>query len=213
MTLTILLILLILILLLSCLAWRFASRRTALPCPVWMRWLLDPSSGKGVSSRTRRTITNLSLKPGMQVLDAGCGPGRLSIPLAAAVGPDGTVTAMDLQDGMLDIVRERADKNKIFNISFIQGGIGNIDLPSEKYDRAVLITVLGEIPNRETAMESLFKTLKQGGLLLVEETIRDPHFQSRSTVTELAEGVGFRVKEFSGNRFSYTIILEKPVDS
>lgn len=213
MTLIILLILFILILLLVCIAWRFASRRTALPCPVWMRWLLDPSSGKGVSSRTRRTITNLSLKPGMHVLDAGCGPGRLSIPLAAAVGPDGTVTAMDLQDGMLAIVRERAEKNRIFNISFIQGGIGDIDLPSEKNDRAVLITVLGEIPNRETAIKSLFKALKQGGLLLVEETIRDPHFQSRSTVTELAEAAGFRVKEFSGNRFSYTIILEKPFDA
>lgn len=211
MTLIILLILFIILLLLLCLAWRFASRRTALPCPVWMRWLLDPLSGKGVSTRTRKTTTNLSLKPGMQVLDAGCGPGRLSIPLAAAVGPDGTVTAMDLQDGMLAIVRERAEKNGIFNISFIQGGIGDIDLPSEKYDRAVLITVLGEIPNREMAMRSLFKALKQGGILLLEETIRDPHFQSRSTVTELAESAGFRVKEFSGNRFSFTMLLEKPV--
>ncbi|HWQ63949.1 MAG TPA: class I SAM-dependent methyltransferase, partial [Methanospirillum sp.] len=206
-----LLILLIFILLLSCLAWRFASRRTALPCPVCMRWLLDPSSGKGVSARTRRTITNLALKPGMQVLDAGCGPGRLSVPLADAVGPDGTVTAMDLQDGMLAIVRERGEKNKITNISFIQGGIGEVEIPSEQYDRAVLITVLGEIPNRETAMRGLFKALKSGGILLVEETIRDPHFQTRSTVTQLAESAGFRVKEFSGNRLSYTMLLEKPV--
>jgi ubiquinone/menaquinone biosynthesis C-methylase UbiE len=211
MTLIPFLILFILVLLLLCLAWRFASRRAALPCPVWMRWLLDPSSGKGVSARTRRTITNLALKPGMQVLDAGCGPGRLSIPMADAVGPAGTVTAMDLQDGMLAIVSKRAEKNKISNISFIQGGIEDIGLPSEKYDRAVLITVLGEIPNRETAMEGLFKALKPGGILLVEETIRDPHFQTRSTVTQLADSAGFRMKEFSGNRFSFTMLLEKPI--
>ncbi|WP_319579095.1 methyltransferase domain-containing protein [uncultured Methanospirillum sp.] len=205
------LILIIVLLLLSCIAWRLASRRTTLPCPVWMQWLLDPSLGRRVSARTRRTITYLDLKPGMQVLDAGCGPGRLSIPLAEAVGPRGSVTAMDLQEGMLAIVRERAAKSNLSNLFYIQGGIGETSLAENTFDRAVLITVIGEIPDRVSALLDLYSAMKPGGILLVEETIRDPHFQTRSTVTQLAESAGFNVKEFYGNRFSFTMLLEKPI--
>ncbi|MDD1728197.1 MAG: class I SAM-dependent methyltransferase [Methanospirillum sp.] len=203
-------VLIIVILLLLCLAWRYASQKSSLPCPVWMRWLLDPPLSRGMSARTRRTLTRLDLKPGMQVLDAGCGPGRLTIPMAQVVGKEGSVTAMDLQEGMLKVARDRADREKLTNISFLQGGIGESRLPPEQYDRMVLITVLGEIPGREAAVQDLYQALKPGGRLLVEETIRDPHFQTRSTVIGLCEPVGFVEKEFYGNRFSYTLILEKP---
>jgi predicted methyltransferase len=57
-------------------------------------------------------------------------------------------------------------------------------------------------------LHEIFAALKPGGILLVEETIRDPHFQSRSTVTRLAGAAGFI--EFFGNRFSYALTLEKP---
>jgi predicted methyltransferase len=60
------------------------------------------------------------------------------------------------------------------------------------------------------ALQEIFGTLKPGGILLIEETLRDPHFQTRSTVTRLAGAAGFFEKEFSGNRFSYTLTLEKP---
>ncbi|PKL59307.1 MAG: methyltransferase type 11, partial [Methanomicrobiales archaeon HGW-Methanomicrobiales-4] len=174
-------IILIVLVIIFSLAWRCGSRQHSLPCPVWMKWLLDPPFPGGVSPRTRRTIERLDLQPGMNVLDAGCGPGRLSIPIAKIAGSGGTVTAMDIQDGMLQEVRNRADKDNITNIRFIQGGIGEGTLESAHYDRTVLITVLGEIPNMKAAIQEIFQALKPGGILLIEETIRDPHFQTRST--------------------------------
>ena len=74
----------------------------------------------------------------------------------------------------------------------------------------MLITVLGEIPDRDAALNEIFAALKPGGILLVKESLRDPHFQTRSTVTRLAEAAGFIEEEFFGNWFSYTITLEKP---
>jgi ubiquinone/menaquinone biosynthesis C-methylase UbiE len=175
-------------------AWRFASRRYMIPCPVWMSGLLDTPHATGMSARTQQTIQHLDLRAGMNVLDAGCGPGRLTIPVAHIVGPSGEVTAMDLQEGMLREAKERAHAANLTNIRFLLSGIG-------------------EIPERDAALREIFVALKLGGILLVEETIRDPHFQTRSTVVQLACAAGFIEKEFSGNFFSYTLTLEKPSDA
>jgi len=195
------------------LAWRFGSHRYTLPCPVWMKWLLDPTFLGGMSRRTRKTIQHLDLTSGMNVLDAGCGPGRLTIPIATIVGPSGNVTAIDIQEGMLQEVQKRANKENLTNISFVRVGIGEGTLESNYYDRAVLITVLGEIPDQKAALQDIFEALKPGGILLVEETIRDPHFQTRNTVNRLAGTCGFIEKDFFGNRFSYILTLKKPSDS
>ena len=150
------LIILVALLILIALAWRIASRRYTLPCPVWMKGLLDPPSFGGVSARTQKTIGLLDLRPGMSVLDAGCGPGRLTIPIAQRVGPDGEVTAMDLQEGMLREVEVRARAANLTNIRFLRAGIGEGKLGRERFDRAVLITVPGEIPGREAALSEIF---------------------------------------------------------
>ncbi|MFA4848438.1 MAG: class I SAM-dependent methyltransferase [Methanoregula sp.] len=203
-------VILIVLVIIIAFAWRIASRCYILPCPVWMKWLLDPPSSGGVSARTQKTIGLLDIRSGMSVLDAGCGPGRLTIPIAHRVGSDGEVTAMDLQDGMLREVQNRARSANLNNIRYLRAGIGEGKLEHDRFDRVVLITVLGEIPDREAALREIFEALKPGGILLVEETIRDPHFQTRSTVTRLASAAGFIEKEFSGNWFSYILTWEKP---
>lgn len=192
------------------LAWRFASRRYTIPCPVWMKWLLDTPCTRGTSARTRRTIQRLDLSPGMNVLDAGCGPGRLTLPIAENVAPHGEVTAIDIQEGMLREAQERAHDAQLTNIHFLRIGVGGGRLERNHFDRAVLVTVLGEIPDRQAALKDIFDALKPGGILLVEETILDPHFQTRSTVSRLAGAAGFIEQEFSGNRFSFIVTMEKP---
>jgi SAM-dependent methyltransferase len=91
-------------------AWRFASRRLVIPCPVWMSGLLDAPFTHGISARTRKSVERLDLRPGMNVLDAGCGPGRLTLPIAESVGTRGEVTAIDIQEGMLRQAQDRAGK-------------------------------------------------------------------------------------------------------
>ena len=97
------------------------------------------------------------------------------------------------------------------NIEFLQVGIGEGRLSNNQYDRAVLVTVLGEIPDRERALNEIFGLLKPGGILSITEIVFDPHYQSRKTVTHLAHLAGFREKAFFGNRLSFTINLEKPL--
>jgi SAM-dependent methyltransferase len=196
--------------LLAGLAWRFASRRYSLPCPVWLRWLVELDNPYTKTNRWDVIVQRLELHPGMHVLDIGCGPGRLTIPVAKQVGPQGQVVAIDLQPGMLRRAQERAQAAKLNNIRFLQIGVGDGRLEVTLADRALLVTVLGEIPNREAALREVFKALKPGGILSVTEIIFDPHFQSRGTVVRLAGAAGFREKAFFGNRFAFTLNLDKP---
>src|SRR5438094_9568284 len=45
--------------------------------------------------------------PGERVLDVGCGPGATALPIAAAVGPTGHVTGIDIAEPMLGLLRQR----------------------------------------------------------------------------------------------------------
>jgi ubiquinone/menaquinone biosynthesis C-methylase UbiE len=120
------------------------------------------------------------------------------------------VTAIDIQESMLQKAEERARAAGFTNIRFLSFGLGERGLDRNRFDRAVLVTVLGEIPDREAALQEIFQSLRPGGILLIEETIRDPHFQSHSTVRRLANAAGFRERDFHGSRFSFALTLQKP---
>lgn len=189
--------------------WRFSSRRHTLPCPVWLRWFVELDNPFTKTNRAAFIIDTLAIEPGMAVLDAGCGPGRLTIPLAQRAGHTGQVVAMDLQQGMLDRTKRKAEAIGLTNIEYLHAGLGERKLFSDRFERAVLVTVLGKIPDRRAAFAELFKVLKPGGILAVVELIFDPHFQTRRTVTDLSVAVGFVERGFWGNRIAYIIHFEK----
>jgi ubiquinone/menaquinone biosynthesis C-methylase UbiE len=192
------------------LAWRLASRRYSLPCPVWLRWLVELDNPFTRTNRADAILRNLELRPGMKVLDVGCGPGRLTIPIAQEITPQGEVVAMDIQAGMLRRAQEKAQAASLTNIRFVHAGVGEGQLEQGQYDRTLLVTVLGEIPDRERALKEIFEALKPGGILCVTEVIFDPHFQRQDSVRRLAHTVGFREQKWVGNRLAYTMRLEKP---
>ena len=200
---------LILLIVLLTFAWRFASRRTSIPCPVWLSGLLEWENPFTGVNRVRVVVQHLNLQPGMKVLDLGCGPGRLTIPIAEQLGPQGEVVAVDIQAGMLRRAQAKSQAAKLNNIQFLQAGAGEGKLARSQFDRAILVTVLGEIVDREAALREIFEALKPGGLLSITEIIFDPHFQSRDAVLRLARKVGFVEKKFYGNRLLFTLNLEK----
>jgi ubiquinone/menaquinone biosynthesis C-methylase UbiE len=191
-------------------AWRLISDRRALPCPSWLAWLVEMDNPFTQTNRANVILQHLDLRPGMKVADIGCGPGRLTIPIARQIGPQGEVLAVDLQPAMLERVRSKATAASLQNIQFLQTAVGEGKLGVGQYDRALLVTVLGEIPDRAAAMKEIFAALKSGGVLSVTEVIFDPHFQSRASVLQSATAAGFQEKAFFGNRFAFTSILEKP---
>ena len=189
------------------LIWRTVSRRRSLPCPSWLSWIVDNPLSK---ARTKSTLSLLGLSPGHNVLDAGCGPGRLTIPIAQAVGSHGLVLAVDIQPEMLRRARAKATQASVTNVQFLHAALGGGELPRSLFDCAVLVTVLGEIPDRLSALREIYSALRPGGFLLVSEVMPDPHYQSLGKVKALAQEAGFRSGTIYGNRFAFSIKLEKP---
>ncbi len=194
------------------LIWRLLSRRHQVPCPSWAVPLLENPYIEAFAG-SRQLLDRAGVRPGMSVLDVGCGPGRLALPAARRVGPAGEVVALDLQPRMIRKIEERLAASGLDNVRPVLAGAGEGRAGSGRYDRAFLVTVLGEIPDRGLALGEIFGVLKPGGVLSVTEVLPDPHYQSRSKVARLAAAVGFEQREHCGSFWAFTMNFQKPVVS
>src|SRR5262245_24561251 len=74
---------------------------------------------RAIGDITRRLIRECNIKPGMRVLDIGCGAGDVSMMLAEAVGPSGLVVAIDREARAIETVRSRAKAAGHHNIDAV----------------------------------------------------------------------------------------------
>lgn len=179
-------------------AWRWASRRWALPCPSIMSGAVDGTLADRFAG-TEETLERLELRPGMTIVEIGPGPGRLLIPAARRILPDGRAIGVELQEKMLDKLRRKLANDDPGNLELINADATKPVLPPASAELIYLCTVLGEIPDRRRALENCFAALRPSGRLVIVEIIGDPHYQTRGRVRELAESVGFTFEKLTGN--------------
>lgn len=196
----------------AALVWLYARRRRPVPCPAAASFLLENGfmerrAGSGL------LLDRAGVAEGMRVLDVGCGPGRLSLPAAERVGPDGLVVALDIQEAMLKKLRARAAEQGIVNIRIVHAGIGEGKIERGFFDRALMVTVLGEVRDRERALQEVFAALKPGGILSITEVLPDPDYQPREKVRRLAEAAGFKQAGSFGTLFAFTANFVRPATS
>lgn len=190
-------------------AWRALSRRRSLPCPPWLAPLLENPYVEALAG-SAKLLERARVGPGMRVLDVGCGPGRLTLPAAERVGPCGEVVALDIQPGMIRRLEERITRSGCRNVRTLLGGAGEGRVERGVFDRAFLVTVLGEIPDQDAALREIHAALKPGGLLSVTEVLPDPHYQRASRVLRLAQAAGFVPEQRLGPPWAFTLNFVKP---
>jgi ubiquinone/menaquinone biosynthesis C-methylase UbiE len=190
--------------------WRWASRRWSLPCPSVLSWLVEGRAVDAIAG-TSVTLERMGLQPGMTVVELGPGPGRLLVPAAGRVLPGGKAVGVELQQGMIDKLKKKLARDDPGNVEIIHADATQSVLPPESVDLVFLCTVLGEIPDRATALANCFAALKPGGRLSITEIMGDPHYQSRAKVHELARQAGFQPENIAGNWWRYTANFRKPL--
>ena len=183
------------------------------PCPTAVAVLFDNPIVERFSG-TAMLIKRAGVTEGMRVLDAGCGPGRVTIPLARRVGPAGEIVALDVQQGMLDRVNANAARARLNNVRTVLGALESdakaLCNYEQAFDRVLLVTVLGEIPDQEGALGALCKALKPAGILSITEMIIDPDYVRSARIRRLAENAGFRFSRSWGSPLLFTANFIRP---
>ncbi len=135
----------------------------------------------------------------------------LDYPCGKRVGSSGSVTALDLQPEMLRRAKEQARTNNCDNIHFIRGGIADSLLPVNSFDRALLVTVLGEVLQKKPALAEIYNSLRPNGMLSVTEALPDHHDQTYGKVCRLAVSTGFVIGSRWLNGLAHATHFIKPV--
>jgi ubiquinone/menaquinone biosynthesis C-methylase UbiE len=126
---------------------------------------------------------------GSTVADIGAGSGYMTVRLAKRVGPDGRVFANDLQPQMIELLRRRIEREKITNVTLVQGTVDDPKLPSASVDLELMVDVYHELSQPQIMLRRLREALKSGGrLVLLEYRKEDPtipiRFEHKMSVAE-----------------------------
>jgi ubiquinone/menaquinone biosynthesis C-methylase UbiE len=141
-----------------------------------------------------RTVAAMALPADGLVLELGSGPGFFSSSIAEAV-PAGHVVLVDLQTEMLDHARRRLMHRP--GISLVGADAMQLPFNAGQFDVAIVATMLGEVPDRDTCLAEVRRVLRDRGVLAVAETRRDSDFISLAQLRALVEAHGF---QFAGRR-------------
>ena len=115
------------------------------------------------------------LVPGERVLDLGSGAGTDSLVAAQMVGPDGSVTGIDMTPQMLAKARAAADEMGLPNVRFVEAEAERLPFPDESFDVVVSNGVIDLIPDKDAVFAELFRVLASGGRLQIADvTIQNP---------------------------------------
>ncbi|GIE36915.1 hypothetical protein Ait01nite_099600 [Actinoplanes italicus] len=104
-----------------------------------------------------------AVAPGDRVLDVGCGRGAVLFPAAAAAGPDGHVTGIDLAPRMVELTRTAAAG--LHHVTVELGDAQHPDFPAASFDVITAGMVLFFLPEPQAALETYLRLLRPGGRL------------------------------------------------
>ena len=109
------------------------------------------------------------LRPGLDVLDVGCGPGTITADLAALVAP-GTVTGVDASEGVLDKAREAAVADGVDNVRFAVADVHALDFPDDSFDVVHAHQVLQHVGDPVGALREMRRVCRPGGVVAVRDS-------------------------------------------
>jgi SAM-dependent methyltransferase len=123
----------------------------------------------------RRTAENSAgyllphVRPGISLLDVGCGPGTITADLAARIAP-GQVTAVEMTDEALELARGEAQARGQSNIVFAVSDVHALDFPDDTFDVVHAHQVLQHVGDPVQALREMRRVCKPGGVVGVRDS-------------------------------------------
>jgi ubiquinone/menaquinone biosynthesis C-methylase UbiE len=130
----------------------------------------------------QRAVDALRVQPGSVVVDLPCGTGQSFNALAAALGETGRIVAIDLSPGMLRQAKQRAERDAIARVSFVEKDARDLksEVLGDTPDRLLVFLGMTVFPDYEAVFEHLWSILAPGGrCVLVDVYAEQPGLQGR----------------------------------
>ena len=116
-----------------------------------------------------------SLQAGERVLDIGCGAGMDSLVAAQMVGPEGSVTGIDMTPEMLAKARQAAEELDAGNVAYLECEAERMPFADGSFDVVISNGVIDLIPDKDAIFSEIHRVLVPGGRIQVADvTIQQP---------------------------------------
>jgi cyclopropane fatty-acyl-phospholipid synthase-like methyltransferase len=160
----------------------------------WSRVFDDPTRDQW--QKPEEVVAKMDLKPGLTVADIGAGTGYFLRHLSPAVGADGKVLALDVEEDMIRFMRERVAREQLPNVEARVVPTDDPQLAPGSVDRILIVDTWHHIADRASYSKKLAQALKPGGKVFVVdftmETDKGPPRPHRLTpeavIAELRSG-------------------------
>jgi arsenite methyltransferase len=167
-------------------------------CAEWgYRHMNDPS--RDAWQKPKQVVEKLGIKPGARVADLGAGGGYFTWYLAAAVGPQGKVYAVEIDDTALGIIEKEMKSRGVTNVVPVRAEPGDAKLP-EPVDLVFSCGTYHHMEDRVAYFRSLARYLKPDGKVAILDFYAQGFFSgllghgtTKEEVRREMESAGYRL--------------------
>jgi SAM-dependent methyltransferase len=103
------------------------------------------------------------------IVDVGCGPGFATLDLAALVGPEGRIVAIDQSRRFLAHLRRECERRGYGHVHSVETDLTRLSLPRESFDGAWIRWVLAFVASPRDVLARLADALKPDGAVAIHE--------------------------------------------
>lgn len=129
--------------------------------------------GREVHDRRVDIVRALGLTRGMAIADVGAGTGLFTLAFAEAVGPEGTVYAVDVMPNFLAHIRAKAEKAGLKQVRLVQANDRSSELAPGSVDAVFLSDAYHHLEYPQHTLATLRAALRPGGTLWILDFIRE----------------------------------------
>jgi len=130
--------------------------------------------GREIYDQREQIVRAVKLRPGLRVADIGAGTGLFTPMFAEAVGPKGTVYAVDIAKDFLTLIEERATAAGLRNVQTVLCTERSAELPANAIDVAFICDTYHHFEYPQSTMRSIHRALRRDGELVLIDFARIP---------------------------------------